>query len=47
MDENKEKILYSYDRSSINDEEAKQRYSAYMQKMLALMEQQRKGGNTK
>ena len=31
MDENKEKILYSYDRSSFNDEEAKQRYSAYMQ----------------
>ncbi len=37
MNENDEKIVYSYDRESFNDEEAKRRYSAYMQKLMAMM----------
>ena len=46
MDENKKTdILYSYDRESVNDEEAKKRYSAYMSKIMeAMVEAQKKGG---
>ena len=47
MEENNTmKILYSYDRESYNDEEARKRYTAYMMKMMELMaETQKKGGN--
>ena len=44
MEENKSKVVYSYDRSSYNDEEARKRYTAYMQKMMAQMSQQQTGG---
>ncbi len=37
MNENDEKIVYSYDRESFNDDEAKKRYSAYMQKLMTMM----------
>ena len=48
MDEKEEKILYSYDRTSFDDEEAKKRYSLYMRKMLEILaDAQKKGGSTK
>ena len=37
MNENDKEILYSYDRGSYNDEEARKRYSAYMQKLMQMM----------
>ncbi len=44
-DNNTTNIVYSYDRESINDEEAKKRYRAYMDKILsAMVEAQKKGG---
>lgn len=47
MEENNAtKVLYSYDRESYNDEEARKRYSAYMNMIMAAMaEAQKKGGN--
>ncbi len=48
MDEKEAKILYSYDRTSFDDEEAKKRYSLYMRKMLEILaDAQKKGGSTK
>ena len=38
MEENNAtKVLYSYDRESYNDEEARKRYSAYMNMIMAAM----------
>ena len=45
-EKNVTKVLYSYDRESYNDEEARKRYTAYMTKIMAMMaEAQKKGGN--
>ena len=46
-EKNVKKVVYSYDRESYNDEEARKRYSAYMNKIMAAMVEAQKNGGKK